>query len=629
MQIADPAFGQPHRFVDAMLQQLAFRHLAGPLAHRQHGVQPQVAQAQPAVQGLQFGRAFAHQFLQVLAVLLQLEFGPLLISDVLQRAHQVVDAPVAAAVGESTQLGPLAAPRGGADHLDLDVEGFAGLHGLRQPRDDLFTRTRRIGVQCGFQVGPVIQRPLDDGVNAISPHHGVLPRIGTPATQATDGLALAQEKLALSQTSFGQAALGHVLPDAQHARRHPAGIQDHPVGPAQQQAAPGAGDRLELDVGHGCRVGHDLGDHVRQVAARRGLDQRHDAAHRLAAQQFTEFVAKQALGKLVEVADRAVRPEAQDDHVGMGHQLAVIRLAQTDGLFGDLALGNVRRRADRQQRRAVGQPLNDRADGVQPDMVAVGVAKPVLRFEDRRAGGAHRLLHAGLELGQIVGVDAPHPRAQRVQHVVGPQPQDGQHAPIEGQAAGSEVELPVHDLGHVDRQLQALFGALAPGQVMADAEHADRAAIAREDGDLGGLHQFAMAVIRERDPLLVLDGYALGDGRAVAGAEILGSCGIEEVACGAAEDGLLGGSDEPLEAGVAGQVAALRVLQPDGVGQGRQQGAQEAAFLAQIGQLALDRGAAPAVLLQSGQLLGEEGDRLAQVGCQGLEEPGPRHRHTA
>jgi hypothetical protein len=77
--------------------------------------------------------------------------------------------------------------------------------------------------------------------------------------------------------------------------------------------------------------------------------------------------------------------------------------------------------------------------------------------------------------------------------------------PIEGQAAGGKVSS-VHDLGHVDRQLQALFGACARS-VMADAEHADRAAIAAR-WDLG-LHQFAMAVIRERDPLLVLDGYAL------------------------------------------------------------------------------------------------------------------------
>jgi len=311
-----------------------------------------------------------------------------------------------------------------------------------------------------------------------------------------------------------------VPPDAQHPGGRAGHIDDGPVGPAHQQPAAVTGAGLELDIGQRRGVGQHLGHQACQIATRRRFDRRHDAAHRGLAEQCAGFMAEQLFGKRVGVVDGrvgvvdgAVRSQSQDDHVGVGDQLPVVGLAQADGLFGQHALGNVGRCTDRQHRCAVGQSLGDRADGVQPDIMTVGVAKPVLRFEDGRAGGADRLLHAGLELGglelgQIVRVDARHPRGQRVQHVVGPQPQDGQHAPIEGQAAGGEVKLPVHDLGHVDRQLQALFDALAPGQVMADAEHADRAAITREEGDLGGLHQLAMAVIGKRHPLFVLDGYA-------------------------------------------------------------------------------------------------------------------------
>jgi hypothetical protein len=113
------------------------------------------------------------------------------------------------------------------------------------------------------------------------------------------------------------------------------------------------------------------------------------------------------------------------------------------------------------RRRAIGEPLRDGALGVQPDVVAVRMAQPVFRFEDRCVGGADRLFHAGLELWQVLGVDARHPSGQGVQRVVGLQAQGGQHATVKDQAAGREIDLPVHDLGDVDRQLQALFGALA------------------------------------------------------------------------------------------------------------------------------------------------------------------------
>ena len=165
-------------------------------------------------------------------------------------------------------------------------------------------------------------------------------------------------------------------------------------------------------------------------------------------------------------------------------------------------------------------------------------------------------------------MDARHPGGQGLQGVVGPQPEDRQHVLLESQVPGHEIELPVHDLGDIDRQFQALLHALALAQVAPDSQHANQAAIAGVDGYLGSFKQFAMAVVRKGDPLLLPDERTLGDDGAVVGAIAFCPQVVNEVLVPAPDDGVVGRANQSLEARVAGQKVPLRIFQPDDVGDG-------------------------------------------------------------
>jgi hypothetical protein len=69
-----------------------------------------------------------------------------------------------------------------------------------------------------------------------------------------------------------------------------------------------------------------------------------------------------------------------------------------------------------------------------------------------------------------------------------------------------------------------------------------------------------VTVVGERDPLLVDVGALLGDGGAVVGPEGVRLLLADEIVVRFADDFRLGGAEKALEARVAGEIDAVRVL---------------------------------------------------------------------
>ena len=88
---------------------------------------------------------------------------------------------------------------------------------------------------------------------------------------------------------------------------------------------------------------------------------------------------------------------------------------------------------------------------------------------------------------------------------------------------------------------------------------------------------FGMAV-REMKVLLVLQGGAAFDGCLVVVAQLVGNDGGQKLMVGLADDAFRGQTEKACGFWVAVEVCSVRILEPDHVGQGLQQGAQTAAF---------------------------------------------------
>ena len=110
--------------------------------------------------------------------------------------------------------------------------------------------------------------------------------------------------------------------------------------------------------------------------------------------------------------------------------------------------------------------------------------------------------------------------------------------------------------------------------VAADAEDTDQPAATVVHRCLGGMQQLAMAIAGEAYPLLVAAWCLSSQGQLVVGAEKFGQLAVDEVEVGLADDFGLAGAKKLFEAAVAAEINAMRIFQPDQIGQGIEQGAQ-------------------------------------------------------
>ena len=102
--------------------------------------------------------------------------------------------------------------------------------------------------------------------------------------------------------------------------------------------------------------------------------------------------------------------------------------------------------------------------------------------------------------------------------------------------------------------------------VAADAEHAEQPAIRRMDGRLGDMGQLAMA-IGKGQPFLVAARPSGRYGRDVVGTQEIGNLLRQQIMVAAPDDGIGRKAEEACGPGIALQVASVRVLHPDHVGQ--------------------------------------------------------------
>ena len=138
--------------------------------------------------------------------------------------------------------------------------------------------------------------------------------------------------------------------------------------------------------------------------------------------------------------------------------------------------------------------------------------------------------------------------------------------------------------------------------VAGDAENADQPAGLIAHRRLDRLEQAAIAVRGEGQPLLVGARFAELDRLAIVLAEGVGKILVEEIIVRLADEIPFGDAGEALELGIATQVDAIDVLQPDEVGNGPHQGAQSSFMDAQL-----------AICGQAGQAVGQAlADRLEQ-----------------
>jgi hypothetical protein len=137
---------------------------------------------------------------------------------------------------------------------------------------------------------------------------------------------------------------------------------------------------------------------------------------------------------------------------------------------------------------------------------------------------------------------------------------------------------------HLLAVAQRLLGGALGRDVARDAQHADEAAVGHAHRRLDGLEQAPVAVAGEGQPFLV-DARCRGFQRqAVVGAEEVGQLAAGEGVVVLAHDVGLGVAKELLEAGVASQVQAPRVLEPHQVGDGMHQAGQQGMLIVAVVQ---------------------------------------------
>ena len=131
----------------------------------------------------------------------------------------------------------------------------------------------------------------------------------------------------------------------------------------------------------------------------------------------------------------------------------------------------------------------------------------------------------------------------------------------------------------IEGHRKALLQFVQLRDVASDAENADQAAFGIAHRRLDRVQHFAMAVARESHPFLVAARPVREQCGLVVGAEEAGQFRIDEIEIGLAQDVVFAGAEKLLETPVATQIDAVRVLQPDQVGQRVEQRAQLRVFL--------------------------------------------------
>ena len=263
---------------------------------------------------------------------------------------------------------------------------------------------------------------------------------------------------------------------------------------------------------------------------------------------------------------------------------ALLRFAQ--GLFHLLALGDIGPHCYE-----IIAPGNLDQSGANAHIAHAAIAVPVAGFKHPTATSAHRdtVLH---DLRRtLAGLDILHAPAIKL------------GAAVAEVAAGGLVELdktPALKIDQRDRVTclvndgavnrfalaQCLLRGTQFGNVMGDTEHPDQPAAGIPQGHLGGLEQAAIAGRGKRQPFLIAQRLAGIQGIPVMGAKKLGQFGSDEIVIGAANDGSGTGAIELFKGTVAGQIDPIGVLDPDRVGNGRDQRFEQSALAFQIGDIA-------------------------------------------
>ena len=147
--------------------------------------------------------------------------------------------------------------------------------------------------------------------------------------------ATRRSRLAFSSRISSSARLSSVMsvPMLRISATWPCCVLHDPVGPGDPDALPIAAHVL-IDVlfeSHG--IGADLVHELSQVASVT-IGRADDGAHDMAADDLLGGVAEESLSELVEEGDPPVVRPAQNDAVGMLHELAVLPFAFAQGGLG-------------------------------------------------------------------------------------------------------------------------------------------------------------------------------------------------------------------------------------------------------------------------------------------------------
>ena len=151
--------------------------------------------------------------------------------------------------------------------------------------------------------------------------------------------------------------------------------------------------------------------------------------------------------------------------------------------------------------------------------------------------------------------------------------------------AGRDIPVPEAEFRTFEHETQLLFavfqrprGHVLLRGVATDAENPDQPAIFVVHRYLGGFQHLAMAVGGEGDFFLIDRWRALFHGDAIVFPEEISQGRADEVIVGLADDLALARPEILLESRIAGQIDALRILQPDQIGKRVDQGAQHGAL---------------------------------------------------
>ena len=510
-----------------------------------------------------FPGAGGDQFFQVVAVACQFLVGHLALGNVeIDAEHPYGPALVRHDPAARSQPAYLAI---GADDAVLDFEGITARHVVQHLLLDL---CNIIWMNAGQ---PGVLRAIE----AVRRQAIELFRLGRPpglagveidAPEADTGCRLGdlQALLAGGQAFLDQLALGDVGPHRRQAQgiaylnrldRNP---EMPPVAVLATQlalvAAAARGDKLvDARLGRSA-IGVDL-----QVM---------DVQPGELAARIAEVVA----GSIVEFDDfQGIDVDEQDAAIGLADDAGEDFLALAQGFGGRLQRGDVLHHADGAAGCAVVVPFHFGALG-QPFQRAANQG-PMFDMEHAGLPGAVPGLP---DLATVAGGNELEELAWREG---GAERNVEQAVSLLGADQGIEAEIvdPAADLGDVLRPLQCCLAIqqftvrhVLRGDVAADAENADQAAIGAANGHLEYLDQFAVTV-GEGAPFLFGDDFLAFDGKLVAGYKTFCLIGRKEVVIGLADQFGLRHADKGFEARVAAHIAAVRGLEPHHVGHAAQE----------------------------------------------------------